>query len=161
MYFGLMKRGASFMAAFFGCIFASAAFNNFIGLFSAAFGLLIPVLWFVAFFDFWRYPRMTPEELAQAKDEFLIPQGIHLPGGSTARRVRAVVGVVLILAGGYQLYQIFLYNFMYEYLHSLRLIFFFERLPALLGGIAVILIGLLLIFWKSRQLKKEADRDEG
>jgi len=155
MYLGLMRRGASIMAAFFLSIAATAFFSN-MGLFGYVFGLLIPVIWFVAFFDFWRYPRMSPEEKALVKDDFLIPQGMNLPGGSAMRKVRVVAGVLLILAGVFQLYRIFLYNFIYEYLHSLRLIYFFERLPTLLGGVGIIIIGLLLIFWKSRQIKREA-----
>ena len=155
MYLGLMRRGASIMAAFFQSIAATAFFSN-MGLFGYVFGLLIPVIWFVAFFDFWRYPRMSPEEKALVKDDFLIPQGMNLPGGSAMRKVRVVAGVLLILAGVFQLYRIFLYNFIYEYLHSLRLIYFFERLPTLLGGVGIIIIGLLLIFWKSRQIKREA-----
>jgi len=71
------------------------------------------------------------------------------------RKARVVVGVLLILAGVYQLYRIFLFNFIYEFLHSQRIIYFFERIPTLLGGVAVIAVGLLLIFWKSRQIKAE------
>ena len=163
MYLGLMKRGASIMAAFFGTIAAAAFFSN-MGLFAYVFGLFIPVIWFVAFFDFWRYPRMSPEEKALVQDDFFIslpgmagsPQGANFPGGAAMRKVRVIGGVLLILAGLYQLYRILLWNFVYEFLHSQRLIYFFERIPTLLGGVAVIIVGLLLIFWKSRQLKKEA-----
>ena len=156
MYLGLMRRGASFMLGFAASIWATVFFER-IGLLMGAFGLFIPVTWFVAFFDFWRYPRMTPEEKAFVQDEFLIPKGIQLPGGAVARKVRVVVGILLILAGGYQLYQLFLWEFVNDFLHSQRLINLFHRMPTLLGGVAVILIGLLLIFWKSRQMKKEAE----
>jgi len=155
MYLGLMKRGASIMAAFFATI-AAAAFFSSLGLFGYVFGLLIPVIWFVAFFDFWRYPRMSQEEKTLVKDDFFLPQGTNFLGAAMMRKARVVVGLLLILAGVYQLYRILLYNFIYEFLHSLRVIYFFERLPTLLGGVAVIIIGLLLIFWKSRQIKKEA-----
>ena len=157
MYFGLMKRGASLMAAFFASIFLTGAFSNFIGFVAAAFGLFIPVIWFVAFFDFWRYPRMSPEEKALAQDEFFIPQGMSFPGAGAMRKVRVVAGILLIIAGVYQLYRIFLWNFVYQFLHSERVMEFFERIPTLLGGVAVIVVGLLLIFWKSRQIKREAD----
>jgi len=159
MYFGLMRRGASIMAAFFASI-AAAAFFSSLGLFGYVFGLMIPVLWFVAFFDFWRYPRMAPDELALVKDEFLVPQGAGFQGGAAMRKVRVVAGILLILAGLYQLYRIFLYNVIYMYLYSERMMYLLERIPTLLGGVLIIIVGLLLIFWKSRQLKKEADRNE-
>jgi len=155
MYLGLMKRGASIMAAFFATI-AAAAFFSSLGLFGYVFGLLIPVIWFVAFFDFWRYPRMSPEEKALVQDDFFIPQGTSFPGAAAMRKVRVVAGILLILAGAYQLYRILLYNVIYNFLHSQNVINFFERIPTLLSGVAVIIIGLLLIFWKSRQIKKEA-----
>ena len=154
MYLGLMKRGASIMAAFFASIAATAFFSN-LGLFGYVFGLLIPVLWFMSFFDFWRYPRMSPEEKALVQDDFILPQGASFPGGAAMRKVRVVAGLLLILTGAYQLYRIFLYNFIYQFLHSQRVIYFFERIPTLLGGVAVIAVGLLLIFWKSRQIKAE------
>jgi len=156
MYLGLMKRGASIMAAFFATIAAAAFFSN-LGLFGYVFGLMIPVIWFVAFFDFWRYPRMSPEEKAHVRDDFFIPQGTNFPGAAVMSKARVVAGILLILAGVYQLYRIFFYNFIYEFLHSQRLIYFLERMPTLLGGVAVIVVGLLLIFWKSRQIKREAD----
>jgi len=155
MYLGLMRRGVSFMAGFALSIAGAGAFSM-ISLLQAAFIILIPLTWFVAFFDLWRYPRMGPEEKALVRDDFLIPRSLQLPGGITMRKARIVAGILLILAGVYRLYRIFLYNFIYDYLHSERVIYFFERMPTLLGGVAVIAVGLLLIFWKSRQLKREA-----
>ena len=155
MYLGLMKRGASIMAAFFASVALTAFFGN-IGIFAYVFGLAIPVLWFIAFFDFWRYPRMSPEEKALVQDDFFIPKGMKMPGAAVMRKARIVTGILLILGGVYQLYQIFLWNFVEQFLHSARVIDFFHRMPALLGGVAVIAVGLLLIFWKSRQIKKEA-----
>ena len=154
MYYGLMRRGISFMVCFALSIAGTGGIR--FGLFQAAFIILIPVTWFVAFFDFWRYPRMSPEEKALVKDEFLIPKEMQMPGAAAMRKARMVAGILLILAGAYQLYRIFLYNFIYEFLHSPRVIYFLDSLPTLLGGVAVIIVGLLLIFWKSKQIKREA-----
>jgi len=153
MYLGLMRRGITFMLAFALSIAGTSGID--FGLLQAAFIILIPVTWFVAFFDFWRYPRMSPEEKAQVKDEFPIPRGIQLPHGAAARKARIIAGVLLILAGLYQLYNSLLYDVIFPYLHSDRVMYFFHNMPTLLGGVAVILIGLLLIFWKSRQIKTE------
>jgi len=153
MYYGLMRRGLSFMVGFALSIAGTSGVR--IGIFQAAFIILIPVTWFIAFFDFWRYPRMSPEEKAQVQDDFLIPRGVRMPGGAGLRKARVVVGVLLILAGLYQLYNTLLYSMIFPYLHSERVMYFFHNMPTLLGGAAVILIGLLLIFWKSKQMKAE------
>jgi hypothetical protein len=158
MYLGLLKRGASIMAAFAADIIVATFFSNTeVGY---VFGFLLPVIWFVASFDFWRYPRMSPEEKALVQDDFIIPQGVKLPSGAVARKVRIVAGILLILAGAYQLYQHFLWNFVDQLLHSQRVIGLFHSMPYLLGSVGIIVVGLLLIFWKSRQLKREAGYDE-
>jgi hypothetical protein len=159
MYLGLMKRGATFMLGFAASIWLTVFFEQF-ALMMGAFGLFIPVIWFVAFFDFWRYPRMTPEEKALVQDEFFLPKGLKLPGGAVARKVRIIAGMLLILAGAYRLYQMLFWNVLLDFLHSPRVVNFFNRMPTLLGGVAVIIVGLLLIFWKSRQIKREAQQYE-
>jgi hypothetical protein len=157
MYLGLMRRGASFMLGFAASIAVTAFFESIsVYVFAAAFGLFIPVIWFVAFFDFWRYPRMSPEEKALVQDGFPIPKGMKPPGSAVTRKARIAVGILLILTGAYQLYQQFLWNFVNQFLHSQRLINLFHNIPTLLSGAAVIIVGLLLIFWKSRQIKREA-----
>ena len=159
MYFGLMRRGASFMVGFALAIAGVGLFGLF-SLIQAVFGILIPVVWFIAFFDFWRYPRMSPEEKALVEDHFIIPNGMQLPGGAAMRKARIIVGVLLILAGANQLFRQFYWSFVHEFLRSRQWIYFFENLPTLLAGLGIIAVGLLLIFWKSRQLKKEAQRHE-
>jgi len=159
MYLGMMRRGVSFMVGFAASIVGTSTLWM-ISLLQSAFIILIPVTWFVAFFDCWRYLRMTPEEKALVTDDFLLPRGMHLPGNGAMRKARIVAGILLILAGLYRLYRELLYNVIYDYLHSARVIYFVERMPTLLGGLAVILVGVLLIFWKSRQMKREADERE-
>jgi len=160
MYFGLMKRGASFMLAFFGSIFATAFVGRYFSILSVAFALLIPVTWFIAFFDFWRFPRMGEEERAAVTDEFLMVKQLHLPQDSVMRKVRIGAGILLILAGLQRLYAEFHWRVLYQYLHSERLITLLGNLPAMLGAVAIIVVGLLLILWKSKQIKKEANDDE-
>jgi hypothetical protein len=158
MYLGLMKRGLSLMLGFALSIAGAGFFGGMLNLLEAAFILLIPVTWFIAFFDFWRYPRMTPEEKAQVKDDFLlpdIPKGVKLPNGGISRKARLVAGVLLILAGAYQLFQQFSWLVVEQFFHSERLIKLFGQLPRMVGGAAIVVVGLLLIFWKSRQIKKE------
>ena len=162
MYLGLMRRGISLMLGFALSIFGAAYFSMhpYIRLLLYLFGMFIPVMWFIAFFDFWRYPRMSPEEKAQVTDEFLIPKGVKLPGGAAMRKARVAGGILLILAGAFQLYQTVFQRMVYDYLHSQRVIAFFDNMPTLLTALGIIAIGLLLIFWKSRQIKREASDEE-
>ena len=159
MYLGLMRRGISFMLAFAGSILAASAFS-FFTLFSIAFGLLIPVVWFVAFFDFWQYPRMTPEQQAEVKDEFLMVNQLSIPKGPVMRKLRVVAGLLLILTGLNLLYRYFGWYVLHELFRSQWMLELFDQLPRFLAAIAIIAVGLLLIFWKSRQLKKEARSHE-
>ena len=158
MYLGLMRRGVSFMAAFIVSIAATAFFESFLNLLAAAFGLFIPLIWFVAFFDFWRYPRMLPEERAAVQDTFLLVDQISFPKGPWLRRARVILGVLLILAGFDRLFRYFYWHFVTEFLHSERVIYFFDQLPTLLAAFGIIIAGLLLIFWKSRQLRQKGEQ---
>jgi len=162
MYFGMMKRGASFMLAFFGSIFATAFVGRYFSILSVAFALLIPVTWFIAFFDFWRYPRMDPEEKEAVTDDFFLLGQLNLPEDSIMRKVRAGAGILLILAGLQKLYTSFVWSMIPDYLYRRYpfLTNFLHQVPAIAGAVAIIVVGLLLIFWKSRQIKKEAKRDE-
>ena len=164
MYFGLIRRGLSFMLAFAASIAGAGALSRGyrMELLFYASGLLIPICWFVAFFDFWRYPRMSPEEKALVRDGFLIPQGIQLPGNAAMRKVRVAGGVLLIVVGAYQLYRMFLEPWLVVRLGDSEWGRLFNNYyhGNLLTALLIITIGLLLIFWKSRQLKKEAQIDE-
>jgi hypothetical protein len=160
MYIGLMKRGASLMIAFFSCIAATVFFGR-LPLFSTIFSLSIPVAWFVSFFDFWRYPRMNPDEKSLVEDDFFFGNSkIKLPQGPLMRKVRIVIGILLILAGAQTLYAQFISRYLWVWFNSNNVINFFQSLPSLIGALLIITIGLLLIFWKARQIKQEARYDE-
>lgn len=99
MYLGLMKRGLSFMILFFGAIaaaFLSGSLN--LSIFMYIFALVIPIVWFAAFFDLWRYPRMNAEEKTAQQDEFLFAQVNTVPWKPIARKLCALGGVLMILA---------------------------------------------------------------
>ena len=160
MYFGMMKRGASFMAAFFLSIVCAVFFeNNFFTFLNInmVFIFLIPLTWFIAFFDFWRFPRMNMEERLAVKDEFLMLDQFELlknaAKGTVMRKVRIVAGILLIVAGTSQLFDRFVLDFLRHYP---RLQEFMFMLPQIGGAVLIIIVGLLLIFWKGRQIKKEA-----
>ena len=157
MYLGLMKRGLSFMALFAACILGMAVFSGFfMAPFAYVFALSIPVVWFVAFFDLWRYPRMTPEEKAAQQDEYLFIHGKQtIPMRPMLRKLRVVAGVLLVLAGLQTIYMQFLHQFVEAFVSSEYLQSFLWNLSPVIGAVAVIVVGLLLIFIKTRQPKQE------
>jgi len=159
MYYGLMKRGVSFMAAFFASIIGVFFFDRYLPIFTAAFALAIPLMWFVGFFDFWRYPRMSLEERLELKDDFLVLDQLKLPKGPVLRKAQIVAGIVLVLGGISQLYNQFFLSFLvnnywkerHPYLQD-----FVYQLPRVGGAVLIIVVGVLLIVWKGRQIKKES-----
>ena len=153
MYLGLMKRGLSFMAAFIGCLVAAILFS-FMNL-HVIFVPAMPIIWFLAFFDFWRYPRMSPDEKFAVRDDFLLSDRLDLPKAMLSRRLRIVVGVVLILAGAHRLYSQYVWRIDWSQI-SAPVAHLLQSLPTLIGALMVIAAGLLLIFWKAKQIKREA-----
>ena len=150
MYFGLMKRGISFMILFCACFAGIAILNRFFIFQQIAwvFALTIPVAWFVAFFDFWRLVRMTQEEKTAAHQNdallFIKSNSFALPSGFS-RRARIVAGILLIAAAIQILME--------------QSGLWWQYRP-FFGAATIIGIGLLLIFWKARKPKQEAAHDE-
>jgi len=167
MYMGLMKRGVSFMALFFACIAFIPFFSNFLFILFLAFSFAVPLIWFAAFFDFWRYPRMTQEQKDAVQDGFLFTEQAprFRSNPAAARKVRLGVGIVLILAGLSSLYSHFVSNFLwrfqdtYPYMPPLW-VQLLQRFPMIAGAVLVIAIGLVLIFWKAKQIKKQAVQND-
>ncbi|MDR1927621.1 MAG: hypothetical protein LBQ33_03160 [Oscillospiraceae bacterium] len=157
MYLGLTRRGLSFMLLFAANICAVSVFQ-FFDYIAVTAALLLPVLWFLAFFDYWRFPRLSPEERANLKDDFLtlpVIMGTKIDQPRLSRKVRGWMGAGLILLGFYALY-----NF------SMRSVFsraleghpywsdFLNNLPHLSMAALLIVIGIMLILSKRRQLRE-------
>ncbi|MDR0530679.1 MAG: hypothetical protein LBG83_01245 [Oscillospiraceae bacterium] len=159
MYLGLIKRGTSFMAAFFACIACVAFFERY-GYGSSiyiVFLFALPVIWFIAFFDFWRYPRMTAEERLAVKDEFLMVNRLVLP--AVSRQVRMIAGAMLILAGFSALYGNFFLRIMMATSFFNRhptLSSLLENIPNFVAAALIIALGILLLFWKGKQIRQDA-----
>jgi len=160
MYFGLMKRGISFMAIF--CVslvgvFFFDRYFNFLSLSVIAI-FAVPLVWFVSFFDFWRYPRMSAEERLALKDDFIMPSQRSIPRGPLLRKAQVIAGIVLILGGAVEMFRQFVLDYLVQnfWQQHPRITDFMFLLPRLFGAVLIIVVGLLLIFWKGRQIKKEA-----
>jgi len=158
MYYGLMKRGVSFMAAFFATILGVIFFSRVLSLFTGIFVFAIPLVWFISFFDFWRFPRMSLEDRLELKDEFLMLGQLEIPKGPLLRKAQVIAGVLLVLGGISQLYNQFFMGFLMDrFWHGHPMIQdMLWRLPRLGGALLIIIVGVLLIVWKGKQIKKEA-----
>ncbi|MDR2647251.1 MAG: hypothetical protein LBB67_03900 [Oscillospiraceae bacterium] len=159
MYLGFTRRGIAFMAAFAGTIVFFGIATEFLYIFSFLeyFCIaLIPISWFVAFFDFWKYYRTPYEERVLLKDKPPAFDGKYYEGRDIKAlwfKARAWIGTFLILAGASGLY-----NRMLRTLDSERhpiIWSYLYQIPDYIGGLLVIAIGVALILAKRKQIKRD------
>ena len=161
MHQGYMKRGMSLLTVFCG-IFAIAAFLN-IGALTA---LMVPV-WLYAFFDSYNLRTQLDGGTAPA-DAFLL--GLDQADGERmallCRRRHSLVGWGLVFVGVYALYNKFILGQLYWYLEDMGLMngvlgnvyAVLNRMPELLGCMAVIAVGVWLV--KGPQQPEKPDYEE-
>ena len=154
MYQGLMKRGLSFMLLF-SLIIAISAFLNLSILL-----VVLPVVWFYAFFDSFNYRNMPDEQRKDVKDEFLnfiprrLPESLSHMGG----KQHLIGGVLCILFGFFLLFN----TFVAPYIHNIAMYSHFlyrllNNLPTLLVAAGIILLGIWLVRSKKGQKEEIAD----
>ncbi len=144
MYLGMMKRGVSIMLA--ACLIF--AVGGVLGI--SILLVLLPVVWFFAFFDTFNLramgvDAMPPQERA-ALDRWLLPGGADLPAlRAVLRRRHVLVGALCILAGAYYLFEnvvLYLFHWVFNFpAISIAL----GRIPALAGGALVVALGVYLV----------------
>lgn len=147
MYQGHMRRGISIMLVFV----LIAAFSVFTNIAEAAF--ILPVIWFYAFFDSMNNSGLTIDELRAIEDKPIINietlkkfdnSGIlNFKGGSV------VLGAVIIFIGATMLYRTLIMPIINN-LWNIDVIppvvyYTAVRIPALLIGVVIILIGVRII----------------
>ena len=146
MYLGYTKRGASIMLAFF-ALFGLSAFLN-LWLVS----VILPVIWFFAFFDTFAIRNATPEELAAKPDCFLY----DLPGiEDLSNKYHVALGWVFIFIGLYALYNNLFMPVMANVLDMLPydlwwLWNLFYEIPTFIVAVLIILVGVRLIRGKKQ-----------
>jgi hypothetical protein len=164
MYLGLMRRGISFMGAFAGVIAAVAVGEWMLFNFIVPAIALLPLIWFISFFDFWRFQRMSASDRAQIKDDFLLIHSseidFKLPKLRANPKVYKWGGIALIVVG-VDILSSFLFNmFRFGRLDALFLRhpniehLFYSR-NQLLAALVIVLLGIFLIVGKSRQIKRQ------
>ena len=154
---GFMKRGFSFMAAFFGLIALSWFVYN-------PDTLVLPLVaqvWFYSFFDCINKTFVSEEEFYLQEDEYAFCaeefKSLHF---FESRRWRLIVGVALILIGVYAIWNGLICEFLYQHVRNemvYEVIYGINRrLPKLAFSILIIWGGCYLI----RGRKKDLDEEE-
>jgi len=153
MYMGFMKRGVSLMSAFFLLIFLAIWLNL------EPLMLIMPIIWFFAFFDTHNLRSTPDDEFYTIEDDFIIiPDFAKEKAKVFQSKYRTVLAIALIIIGGSilwnNLFDILIWSmpdFISEYIRNLGYI-----LPQLFIGAAIIAFGFYLI----RGKKKDLDNNE-
>lgn len=146
MYLGYTKRGVSFMLPFF-AIFGVCGFLDL-----WIFAVVLPVIWFYAFFDTFSIRNASPDELAAKPDDFTY----HFDAGhkdaalALSQKYHVLIGGALIFIGLYSLYNSLIMPVIGNLLNMLPYDLWWlwnlcRDLPTLVVAILIIMIGIRMI----------------
>ena len=154
MYLGYTKRGVSLMTAFMLTIGISGFLN--IGIFS----ILLPVIWFYAFFDTGSIRNMDQAQRIASPDDFIVPNEVRRRGEAEAfaRRYHTAFGVGFILVGIYVLYDNLLMPLLATLLNSIS--YDLSWLWRLAGNLPTLVVALIIILLGIRLIRGDAKRDQ-
>ena len=153
MFLGYMKMGLSFMTMFFGLIALAIILR--MGILMAA----APIIWFYAFFDCINKTFPT-DEAAMMEDKYiLLPEPFPVFAG----KQRVVLGIALALLGLYLLadsafnvarrvlpgWDHFFFNHIRHFMNSV---------PQIIIAVAIIVVGIIMIAGKKKELKEIDDK---
>ena len=164
MFMGFMHLGLSYMLLFFGTISLMFFLDNISFYFFEFIGFLLPVIWCYAFFDCLNKCYAPDEEFYMLEDKFLFTDSGSMPNFHNFnfrlnRYVRLVLGWLHTISGCVMLlrnlmnmlaqsellgWDSYIYRFIREVI---------DELPRFVGAIAIVALGLWLIFGKRRELK--------
>lgn len=159
MYMGFMKMGVSLMGLFFLIIAVAVTINL------GPLMFLIAIVWFYSFFHVHNLASLSDEEFYAVEDEYLFYfDNIVLIDKKMSNTYRTVIAIVLIVIGviltGHSVFNILMDIFpAAQWLWTLYSMLRYD-LPRILVGIAIILLGILMIRGKKQQLEKEIEKEE-
>ncbi|MEG1932742.1 MAG: hypothetical protein RR075_06495 [Pygmaiobacter sp.] len=147
MYMGYLKRGVSLMLLFFSIFGICGFFRIWI------FAVVLPAIWFVAFFDTFTLRSLGAEERARRPDDFLftLPDEMkRQSAGEWAKRYHLGIGILLIFIGSYAIYNDLIMPFIGRLLDSVSIDLWWlwnimYQLPSFCVAVIVILIGIRLV----------------
>lgn len=142
MYLGMMKRGVSLMIAF------SLVIMAIVVLYLPVFSILLPVIWFYAFFDTFNLRAMPYEQRLYMQDKFLFNLDDMLSGKwlSGMKQRHMLMGGLLIAVGVYLLYNFIVRPLLWQlapYFPQIDRVV--DAIPACVVALAVIYLGLKLV----------------
>ena len=150
MFLGFMKTGLSFMIMFFGIIMLAVILRMGVIMFA------MPVIWFYSFFDCIN-KTFPSDEAAMIEDKYiLLPEPFPIFAG----KQRFVIGISLALLGLYLLADSAL-NIAWRlwshiYFHQMRQ--FMNSVPQIIIAVAIMVVGVLMIMGKKKELNKLDDK---
>lgn len=139
LYLGSTSKGVILLSSFFGICALSAALRLEIILF------VLPVIWFYSFFDAMNERHLSPEQIAD-NDKTFSNKFFSVFNGNLIAKRHIVIGILLIVVGGYLLLDNFMPSFLME-ISWVRHLFY--NIPTLLASLGIIIIGALLLKGKS------------
>ena len=155
MYLGMMRKGAAIMALFWGIIGISVFLQ--MGFICA----VLPIVWFYSFFETFNVRWLPDVERERMDLEFSDRLGTRLFSNDLKAildKRHTLIGVLLILIGGWAVLNNFLVPVLEEFL-NLGDYWIFRyltyRLPSILVSFAVIAFGFYLV--KGKKKNKEDD----
>lgn len=152
MYMGFFKQGVSIMCIFFGMI----AMSSYLMMGPVLF--LLPVIWCYSFFHVHNLRALSDEEFYAVEDKFLFStdeQSLKMQFGN--EKIRRIFAVVLILWGGFALWDTFV-DYICKALdilgfNSTTVYSFLNDLPRAAFSIAIVMAGVYLIRGKKKELE--------
>lgn len=151
MYMGFMKMGISLMAVFFGIIAVATVLEIGPLMFLAA------IAWFYSFFHVHNLAGMPDEEFYAVEDEYLFHfSDSEVQGKELIRTYRKAIAIILIVLGVVMTWK-GIVRILYRYLPSGLVGVIYDigyRLPQIVVGIAIIVLGVYMIQGKKQQLDR-------
>lgn len=145
MYLGYMKRGVSLTSVFWLVIFISAFFNT------PIFIIILPIIWAYSFFDTFNIRNLTPEQLANFPDRYIISSkeinqiSKNFPSLQN-KNFSKIIGYILIFIGAYAVYNFLLNTFSNSIFYfSTTIYYFLTNLPSFIIFLFVIILGVRMI----------------
>jgi len=149
MYMGFMKRGISLMSSFLLICFLSAWLRM------SPLLLILPIIWFFAFFDTFNLRAMPDDEFYAMEDDFLFPQGFNLQKTrDLVNKFRIFFAGGLIIIGFTVLWNNMCDMFSRFIPYQIMNVFnsFGEYFLQLIFAAAIIALGIYLIIGKKKEL---------
>ena len=156
MYMGFMKMGVSLMGTFFAIIMLASILQL------GPVVLIGVIVWFYGFFHVHNLASLPDDKFAAVSDDYLINGGQNGNGREFVQKYKKVIAILLIVCGAVILWNGFT-ELMTDYLPQYVSDIMNEAgklIPRTAAGVAVIVLGILMIRGKAAELKTDGENNE-